>query len=73
MRPLIAELAIELKIPIENVLTPDYLRRVMFEPQEDVAGQLAALGARQWQIELVAPVIRDGLSQAQILLAAQEA
>jgi ribonuclease D len=73
VRPLIAELASELKIPIENVLTPDYLRRVMFEPQVDVAGQLAALGARQWQIELAGPVIRDGLSQAQLLIEAQEA
>ena len=73
VRPLVVNLASELKIPVENVLTPDYLRRVMFEPSEDVAIQLSELGARPWQIELVVPVIRDGLIQAQILIEAQAA
>jgi ribonuclease D len=65
VRPLMLELATELKLPIENLLTPDYLRRAMFEPHEDLATQLADLGARPWQIQLVLPVITAGLIQAQ--------
>jgi ribonuclease D len=54
----------ELKIPVENLLTPDYLRRVCFEPQADIALQLQSYGARKWQIELVTEVIQKGLQDA---------
>jgi ribonuclease D len=64
VRPLVMQLASELKIPIENLLTPDFLRRVCFEPQDDVASQLASYGARSWQVELVTEVIQKGLEQA---------
>ena len=64
VRPMVMELATELKVPIENLLTPDYLRRVCFEPQEDVAAQLASYGARAWQVELVTEVIQKGLEKA---------
>ncbi len=64
VRPLVLSLATELNIPIENLLTPDFLRRVCFEPQPDVAEQLRSLGARQWQVELVTEVIQMGLQQA---------
>jgi ribonuclease D len=64
VRPLVLSLATELNIPIENLLTPDFLRRVCFEPQADVAEQLRSLGARQWQVELVTEVIQMGLQQA---------
>lgn len=64
VRPLVLSLATELNIPIENLLTPDFLRRVCFEPQPDVAEQLRSLGARQWQVELVTEVIQMGLKQA---------
>lgn len=73
VRPLIMELATELKLPVENLITPDYLRRVMFEPEADLLHQLSELGVRQWQIELVLPVIEAGLSQAQKLIEALEA
>ena len=64
VRPMVMELATELKVPIENLLTPDYLRRVCFEPQEDIAAQLASYGARAWQVELVTEVIQKGLEKA---------
>lgn len=65
-RPLMLELAEELSIPVENLLTPEYLRRVCFAPQADVSLQLLNLGARQWQIELAVPVIEAGLALAQL-------
>jgi ribonuclease D len=63
IRPVMLELATELSLPIENLLTPDYLRRVCFEPQENIERQLGELGARQWQIELVAGIISEGLEK----------
>ncbi len=65
IRPLVLALAEEYKLPVENLLTPDYLRRVCFEPQEDVAAQLASYGARQWQIDLVTEAIQRGLKAAE--------
>ncbi len=64
VRPLVLAMAAELKIPVENLLTPDYLRRVCFEPQQDVAKQLSEYGARKWQIDLVTEVIQKGLLDA---------
>ena len=61
-RPLLQAKAEELNLPMENLLTPDYLRRVAWRPPADlnedtVAGELRALGAREWQIGLVAPIL----------------
>ena len=61
-RPLLHEKAEETNLPLENLLTPDYLRRIAWRPpaeisEETVAGELRALGAREWQVGLVAPLI----------------
>jgi ribonuclease D len=53
LRPIVVALAAELKIPQENLLTPDVLRRFCWSPSEDVSGALLNLGARPWQIELL--------------------
>jgi ribonuclease D len=63
-RLLLQAKADELNLPMENLLTPDYLRRVAWRPpsdldEEGVATELRALGAREWQIGLVAPLITD--------------
>lgn len=64
-RPRLVSLSEELSIPVENLLTPDYLRRVCFAPEPDVAKQLEQLGARSWQINLVAPLIQAEFSRLQ--------
>ncbi|MGB4778029.1 HRDC domain-containing protein [Microbacterium sp.] len=61
-RPLVEQLAGDLRMPTENLLTPDTLRRVAWAPPEEVdaasiADALAAYGARPWQIALTSPVI----------------
>jgi ribonuclease D len=66
-RPLLVALGEELKIPVENLLTPDTLRRVCFEPASDVSMQLAELGARPWQVALTADLIRAGFEKAESL------
>jgi ribonuclease D len=61
-RPLLQQKAEELNLPVENLLTPDYLRRVAWRPpadisQETVAVELRTLGAREWQVGVVAPLL----------------
>jgi ribonuclease D len=57
----IAALSEEWSIPAENLLQPDLLRRVCWSPPEDddVAGALRAGGAREWQVQLVAPILDE--------------
>jgi ribonuclease D len=65
VRPMVLEVATELGLPVENLLTPDYLRRVCFEPWDDIEQQLRSYGARSWQIRAVTEVIQKGLLAAQ--------
>ena len=68
-RAAVSALSEERNVPIENLLTPDYLRRVLWSPpkapdeelQEAVGAELSRLGARQWQVELMAPLITEAI------------
>ncbi len=67
-RPVVEAIATELGMPTENLLTPEFLRRVAWEPSdvtpEAVSADLAALGARAWQIEQTAQRIADAFVEA---------
>jgi ribonuclease D len=60
-RAALQELAAEHDVPVENLLTPDYVRRVLWDPPgtevDAVAEALRALGARPWQVELTAALL----------------
>nr|WP_211161084.1 HRDC domain-containing protein [Microcella alkalica] len=61
-KPAVQSVADELGIPLENVLTPDHLRRLAWHPPaestpEAIADALRALGARPWQIDATAQTI----------------
>ena len=61
-RAALTAFAEEHAIPVENVLSPDPLRRVIWSPPADrsaagVADALRALGCRRWQVEIVAPMV----------------
>jgi ribonuclease D len=63
-RPAVAAVAEAMSLPVENLLTPEYLRRVAWAPPAEVSGEtvgaaLAALGARPWQVAATAQVIAD--------------
>jgi len=63
------KIAEEQALPIENLLTPDYLRQICFEEiiaptSEIVAAKLLAAGARRWQIELVSHKLAEALKHA---------
>jgi len=72
-REAMTALAEDHHLPVENVLTPDYLRRTLWSPPttrqgdeliDAVVTQLAGYGARGWQIALAAPVIVTAILQA---------
>jgi ribonuclease D len=68
-RAMLAEKAAELEIPVENLLTPELARRICWlkpEPSE-VESYLEQWGARVWQIDITAPLLRDALSQREAL------
>ena len=53
-------LAEKLGLPVENLMTPDTIRRVLWSPPDNVMELnqvLADHGARPWQIEIVSPVL----------------
>ena len=65
-RTALIELAEANEVPLENLLTPDLLRRICWEPPDparptDIADRLRAMGARQWQIDLVTGPIHQAL------------
>lgn len=72
-RAALAEVSAQLRIPVENLLTPDSLRRLAWAPPEaldteSVGRVLADLGARPWQIDATAQTIVAafvGASQAE--------
>jgi ribonuclease D len=62
----------ELVIPFENLITPEYVRRICWNsPKSGVAAALADLGARQWQIEIVAPILESALLESEPLAIAE--
>jgi ribonuclease D len=61
-RVAITNVSTELNIPIENVLTPELLRRLAWSPPEpielaSVQAALSEMGARPWQVDAVAEPI----------------
>ncbi|GAB2797698.1 ribonuclease D [Streptomyces chlorus] len=63
----VSALAEQLNMPQENLITPDTVRRVCWEPPqpagpESVAAALAGYGARPWQVEQVTPVLVTALA-----------
>jgi ribonuclease D len=69
-RAAIELIAQENQIPVENLMTPEHVRRVCWKPPigatttlsvSEVEKALTELGARQWQIDLVAPALAAAL------------
>jgi ribonuclease D len=63
-RAAVTEVSEARDIPMENLLTPDLLRRVAWNPpepatSETIAEALTNLGARPWQVDATSQVIAD--------------
>jgi ribonuclease D len=65
-RELVTSLATAHRLPPENLITPDTVRRLAWTPpepldEETVREVLAGFGARHWQVELTAPGLTEAL------------
>jgi ribonuclease D len=66
LRAAVAAIADEHTLPTENLLAPDSVRRIAWQPPADqspegIAATLRTFGARPWQVSLTAPVIAHAL------------
>ncbi|RKS77649.1 ribonuclease D [Motilibacter peucedani] len=71
-RTAMGAIAAEHSMPVENLLTPDTVRRLAWDPPvpltvEAVAEFARAHGAREWQVGLTAAALTDALSRADAL------
>ncbi|MDQ1747199.1 MAG: ribonuclease [Frankiaceae bacterium] len=62
-------IATQYGLPVENLLSPELVRRLTWSPPPsagaaDVAAVLRAGGAREWQVDLTAEVLADALTAA---------
>lgn len=68
-RAALAEVSTELSIPVENILTPELLRRLAWAPPapadaEMITTTLREHGAREWQLDATAQVIANAFVEA---------
>jgi ribonuclease D len=57
LKPVMVALAEAAKLPVENLLTPDFMRQLAWQPptqisKESVEEALLGFGARKWQVEI---------------------
>ena len=69
VREALAARAAELRLPVENLLTPEHVRRLTWTPpaevdHDTVEAVLVACGARPWQREQTVDLLVDALTEA---------
>jgi len=67
-RATLGEFAQARRIPVENLLSPDSLRRMLWTPPveptlESISDALLKLGARQWQIDIAGPIVEEAINR----------
>jgi ribonuclease D len=65
-RSALSDLSARVSVPVENLLSPELVRRLAWAPPADptptaIGAVLATGGARHWQIELTAPLLADAV------------
>ena len=67
----LAALSEEVEVPVENLMTPDYVRRVLWDPPSTrdptrlfgaIGAALREMGAREWQVALVGPLLEQAIT-----------
>lgn len=72
-RARLSEAASERELPVENLLTPELMRKICWNyggnpaSATDIARDLASWGARPWQIEITAPILSASLDESEAL------
>ena len=73
-RELMLAISDEHNVPVENLMTPDHLRRVLWQPPAtrdpvvlgaEVRDALASYGTRPWQLDLVGPAVTEAILRAE--------
>ncbi|HSZ40391.1 MAG TPA: HRDC domain-containing protein [Trebonia sp.] len=77
-REVVTGLATQVNMPAENLVPPDAVRRLSWEPPvpataEAIAAALAGYGARQWQADLISGPTADAFARAAVAPAAPAA
>lgn len=73
-RAKLAEAAADRELPVENLLTPELMRKICWNyggtptSAADIARDLASWGARSWQIEITAPLLSAALDEEEALV-----
>jgi ribonuclease D len=67
-RAALGEFAEAHRTPVENLLSPDFLRRVLWTPPAEatpatISVALRDLGARQWQIDIAGPIVEEAINR----------
>jgi ribonuclease D len=67
-RAALSEFAQVHNIPVENLLSPDSLRRMLWTPPNEptlnsISESLLGLGARQWQADIAGPIVEEALNR----------
>ena len=60
----LSAMAEKLSLPVENLMTPDTIRRVLWTPPENVTELnqvLSDYSARSWQIKIVSPILETAI------------
>lgn len=65
----VAQVAEANQLPLENLVSPEIVRQICWVEREsasfdDIQNELRVLGARDWQIELIAEVIANAIGQS---------
>jgi len=66
-RAALGEFAQDHNIPVENLISPDFLRRMLWMPPaepslESISAALLKLGARAWQVEIAGPIVQAAIN-----------
>lgn len=69
-RSAVTEIAEELSMPVEQLISPDAVRRLAWDPPdpptaEEIASRLGALDVRPWQIEQTAPKLAQAFVETE--------
>jgi ribonuclease D len=67
-RAALGDFAAAHSIPVENLLSPDFVRRMLWTPPaeptlESISEALLKLGARQWQIDITGPIVEEAINR----------
>ena len=58
----------ELSIPLENMISPELVRRICWQPPDgSIHEALLALGARRWQAEIASGILENALTEREPL------